>query len=123
MDQAGATRGLSKRLRGRSFLVSLLTDFIANLFIEELQLAEANLIYSGGGHFNIIAPFNKDNIEKIELLLKKINLALYDKFGNRINLIIGTTICDESLYVNTGKFNSRVNFEIQKIKIKYMKNI
>lgn len=118
MDQAGATRGLSKRLRGRSFLVSLLTDFIANLFIEELQLAEANLIYSGGGHFNIIAPFNKDNIEKIELLLKKINLALYDKFGNRINLIIGTTICDESLYVNTGKFNSRVNFEIQKNKNK-----
>jgi len=112
MEQAGAAVGVSKRLRGRSFLVSILTEIIANIFIEKLHLSEANILYSGGGHFNIIVPHSSEVENKIKELTQTINLAIYNKFGGRISLIIGTTKCDETLYSDTGKFIERVNFDL-----------
>jgi len=112
MEQAGAAVGVSKRLRGRSFLVSILTEIIANIFIEKLHLSEANILYSGGGHFNIIVPHSSEVENKIKELTQTINFAIYNKFGGRISLIIGTTKCDETLYSDTGKFIERVNFDL-----------
>lgn len=122
MDQAGSTKGLSKRLRGRSFMISLLTELFANIFLEELKLSEANLLYSGGGHFNIIAPYSDDIINKVNELIKTINLSIYDKLGGRINLVVGLTKCDNTLYSETGKFIHQVNFDLLQKKNKIHEN-
>ena len=118
MNQPGGSKDISKKLRGRSFYISLLTDFIANLFLEKLELTEANIFYSGGGHFNIIAPFNKKVENIISNLSKEVNLFLLDKIGTRLNLVIGQTICDNSLYINTSEFISKVNFDLNNKKFK-----
>jgi CRISPR-associated protein Csm1 len=118
LNQAGGSKDISKKLRGRSFYVSLLNDFIANLFIEKLELTEANIFYAGGGHFIIIAPFNKKVENIISNLSKEVNLFLLDKIGTRLNLVIGQTICDNSLYTNTNEFISKVNFDLNNKKFK-----
>ena len=51
---------ISKRLRGRSLYVTLLTELIANKIISKLNLDSTNIIFCSGGRFTIIAP----NIEK-----------------------------------------------------------
>ena len=118
MNQPGGSKNISKKLRGRSFYISLLTDFFANLFLEKLELTEANIFYAGGGHFNIIAPFNEKVENIISNLSKEVNLFLLDKIGTRLNLVIGQAICDNSLYINTSEFISKVNFDLNNKKFK-----
>ncbi|GAB4455754.1 MAG: type III-A CRISPR-associated protein Cas10/Csm1 [Bacteroidales bacterium] len=122
MEQAGSTKGLSKRLRGRSFIISLFTELFANIFLEKLELSEANLLYSGGGHFNIIAPYSDETIKKVNELIENINLSIYDKLGGRINLVVGLTKCDNTLYSETGKFIQKVNFDLLQKKNKIHEN-
>jgi CRISPR-associated protein Csm1 len=49
--------GVSKGVRGRSFYLQLLSDAIARYVLTSLDsLPDVNLLYSGGGHFYILAP-------------------------------------------------------------------
>jgi CRISPR-associated protein Csm1 len=63
----------AKRLRGRSFYITLLTETIADYFIYELGLQEANILYCGGGHFTILASNEPEIDTKIYELQIKIN--------------------------------------------------
>ena len=51
-----AQKGMAKRLRGRSFYLSLLTESIAHYLLHRLSLPVTNLLWCGGGHFFILAP-------------------------------------------------------------------
>lgn len=82
---------IAKKLRGRSFYVSLLSNTISRYFIDELELYIPNLLYEGGGHFLILAPNNKINKEKVKKIEEKINRMLYEKFTGKLHLILGTT--------------------------------
>lgn len=54
------SRGATSGLRGRSMYLQLLTEVIARYLLNELGLPLTNLIYSGGGHFYVLAPVNSD---------------------------------------------------------------
>jgi CRISPR-associated protein Csm1 len=54
------SRGATSGLRGRSMYLQLLTEVIARYLLNELGLPLTNLIYSGGGHFYLLAPANSD---------------------------------------------------------------
>lgn len=73
-DQIGDMKRVSKELRGKSFFVSMLTDLIAEQYLNALGLSEAHLLFAGGGHFNILVP-GKD-ISPAEDLAHKINQTL-----------------------------------------------
>ena len=69
-------KGAAKALKGRSFYLQLLGDAIAKYILRELGLSVANLLYSAGGHFYIVAPMGSktDNIyENIEKILMEIH--------------------------------------------------
>lgn len=51
-----SSRKAAKTLRGRSFYLQLLTEAILRYVLRELGLPYTNVIYSGGGHFYILAP-------------------------------------------------------------------
>lgn len=87
--QPGRTGGLgnlAKRLRARSVLVSLLTDFVANVILRELGLSSWHLLFAGGGHFNLILPDDRE--EKLNDLASNISAALRHQFGERLELIV-----------------------------------
>ncbi|HXH17930.1 MAG TPA: type III-A CRISPR-associated protein Cas10/Csm1 [Chitinophagales bacterium] len=121
-DIAGDTKGLAKRLRGRSFYVALLTDFIASLFICKLELAEANILYSGGGHFLLIAPSNEEVEKKIDALEKEINLMLRDKLSSRLTLVTGRSSFGNNLFSNASEAIQKVNYELNRNKYKKYSN-
>jgi len=51
-----SARGAARTLRGRSFYLQLLTEAILRFVLAQLGLPSTNVIYSGGGHFFLLAP-------------------------------------------------------------------
>ncbi len=81
-----AQEGMAKRLRGRSFYLSLFNDAVATSILDRLGLPEANLIWCGGGNFLILAP-NTDKVsEELDEIRKEIHLFLMKKFNSSLFL-------------------------------------
>jgi CRISPR-associated protein Csm1 len=56
VEAEGAYRGTAKRLRGRSFYLSLLAEVVADWILREFDLPETNLLFCGGGRFDLLLP-------------------------------------------------------------------
>ena len=51
----GSTRGVARRLRGRSFYVNLLVDVFARFIVKQLDLTPANILLASGGKLLVLA--------------------------------------------------------------------
>ena len=87
-----AMKGTSKRLRGRSFYLSLLNETFADYCLDILDLTIVNKLWCGGGHFAILAPFSKENVEKLEAFEKKINTFLLREFHGSLGFALGSLV-------------------------------
>lgn len=58
--------GVAKRLRARSFKLSVLTEIAAHCILHELNLPISCLLFSSGGRFYILAPADSISINKLE---------------------------------------------------------
>jgi len=59
-------KGAAKGLRGRSFYLELLTEAVVRFILRELGLPITNLLYTGGGHFYLLAPLGVEGeLEKV----------------------------------------------------------
>jgi len=83
-----SSKGALKTLRARSFFLEILTEHIISQFLEEASLPRANIIYSGGGRFYILAP-NIPSIEKLlTSLTERTNTWLFDRFRGKLCLLV-----------------------------------
>ena len=74
----------AKSLKGRSYLVQLLTEVVAQFIIDKWKLKETNILYNGGGNFFILAPnYRKKNIAEIQKIIAEnlIDMNLYLSLG------------------------------------------
>lgn len=71
------SKGAAKGLKGRSIYLQLLSDAIAEYILREMNLSIANLIYSAGGHFYILAPANV-NTEELSKKLEEILMEIHN---------------------------------------------
>lgn len=74
----------AQKLKGKSFFVQLLADICASYIIEKLNLKKANILYSGGGNFFILA--SKCSYKLLEESRKEISKSL---IGTGLFLAIG----------------------------------
>lgn len=65
-----------KGIKGRSFYLQLLCESIAKCILRNLELTDCNIIYIGGGNFNILLP----NTEKVQKEVQE----LIEIFGNNL---------------------------------------
>ncbi|MBF0307993.1 MAG: type III-A CRISPR-associated protein Cas10/Csm1 [Magnetococcales bacterium] len=65
-DSAESTSKAAKRLRGRSFMVSLLTELAALKVLETLELPSTSQIINAAGRFLIVAPNRETVQQKLE---------------------------------------------------------
>ncbi len=105
-DQIGNMRKVARELRGKSFFVSMLTDLIAEQFLNVLGLSQENLLFAGGGHFNILTPLDKNTLTEVKAFTKSINQSL----PGSLNLILATTeTSGDELVKQAGKVFDAVN--------------
>ena len=68
-----SSKGALKLLRGRSFYLEILCENVVYKIIKELDLPKASVLYSGGGHFFILAPNTHEVNEKLQKIQEKLN--------------------------------------------------
>jgi len=83
--------GTSKRLRGRSFYLLMLTEAIARYIIyqKDIDLSIANILYCGGGNFQILLPNVEKIVAKVDEIFTEVNRWLYKEFNGRIGFVFG----------------------------------
>ena len=87
------SKGALKTLRGRSLYIDLLLEEFVDEYLEQIGLSRANVLYSGGGHFYILAPNIEDTKKAIDKLQAKMNRWLIENIGINLYLAIGTAEC------------------------------
>ncbi|BDA09939.1 type III-A CRISPR-associated protein Cas10/Csm1 [Megamonas funiformis] len=87
------SKGALKTLRGRSLYIDLLLEEFIDEYLEQIGLSRANVLYSGGGHFYILAPNIEDTKKAIDKLQAKMNRWLMENIGINLYLAIGTAEC------------------------------
>ncbi len=76
-----SSKGALKSLKGRSFFLELLTEYVVDRILEETQLSRCNVIFTGGGHFFILGPNTDPSLESIQNIRKEINDYLLQAFS------------------------------------------
>lgn len=72
--EGGSTnKAAAKLLRGRSFVVSLISELAADMLCREIGLTTASIVLNAAGKFTILAPNTKETIDKIRVVEEKIN--------------------------------------------------
>jgi CRISPR-associated protein Csm1 len=85
-----ARKGLARRLRGRSFYLTLLTDIFARALIERFHLSETNILWCSGGNFFIVAPNTKQARQVLESFEREVNDFLFNKFKGKLFLALAS---------------------------------
>jgi CRISPR-associated protein Csm1 len=124
MSEAGDGKGLAQRLRGRSYYIVLLTEVIAERLAEAFDVNEVNILYAGGGGFQLLLPKTENYKERIANFTKEINQFLFEKIGGRIGLITGYVEADQTIFQGSSQFIQRAYDHIGEEKArKYESNL
>ena len=120
------SKGALKTLRGRSLYIDLLLEEFIDEYLEQIGLSRANVLYSGGGHFYILAPNIEDTKKAIDKLQAKMNRWLMENIGINLYLAIGTAECSANNLMKSeaqGNLFAIVNKELKDDKtIRYSKD-
>ncbi|GAP23047.1 type III-A CRISPR-associated protein Cas10/Csm1 [Leptolinea tardivitalis] len=79
----------AKTLRGRSFYLQLLTEAVMRLVLRRVGIPGTNVVYSGGGHFYILAPVSSES--KLVSVRKEIGRILTRAHGSELTLTLAWT--------------------------------
>lgn len=89
-EQTGEAKRVGRRLRGRSFLVAAIGDLLAERIVEKLGLTQANVLFVGGGHFNLLLPDSVAMERLLEETIHDLDVALLRDFGLKLGIALGT---------------------------------
>ncbi len=81
-----SSAGAAKSLRGRSAYLSLLCDAVAEYVRRELRLLPCHVLYSGGGHFYLLAPLGAEG--RLRELHAYLTGLLLDFFGGEVAVVL-----------------------------------
>jgi len=85
-------KGVAKGLKARSFELAILSDAVAKWLLRKFKLTNANLIYSSGGKFYLLAPasakteIDAEGEDSINLTLAQ---KFWDSYGGELFLGLG----------------------------------
>lgn len=116
---AGGLTRIAKRLRGKSIIVTVLTDFLPGIILNELDLESYHLLFAGGGHFNLLLPDTPAIEQRFSAVTDNIEKELQKTFGDNLHLNLACMkFTARELVRNAGECFSQVNYQLQKQKSK-----
>ncbi|GAA4410282.1 hypothetical protein GCM10023187_34670 [Nibrella viscosa] len=96
-------RSAAKNLKGRSFYLQLMVDSIVQYLLDGLKLHRANIVYSSGGGFYILAPNTEFTRTELPSLRQKVAQKLRDEQGVKLFLAIDCQpVTQEQVYGKNG---------------------
>ncbi len=86
---------VSKNLRGRSFYINVLIDFMSKYIVRKLGLTISNILYCGGGKFQLLLPNTDKIISVLEEIKLDIQKYLYRNYKTKLGLVLSYIEVDE----------------------------
>lgn len=83
-----SSKGALKTLKGRSFFLELLTEYVVDRLLEEMRLQRSNVVFTGGGHFYLIAPNLPVGRESLATVREEVNGFLLDGYNGSLQQFI-----------------------------------
>jgi CRISPR-associated protein Csm1 len=84
--QPQSVKGVSKRLRGRSFHVIVIAEAAARYILRKTNLTIVNLLHCGGGEFQILLPNEKKAIQAVDEAIGEIERGLFQQFHGELGI-------------------------------------
>jgi len=83
-----SSEGVSKRLRGRSFFLSLLPELVARFILNQLGYPFINVLYASAGKFQILLGYEEGIELKLKLIENDIEELFLKNFGGDLVPVI-----------------------------------
>lgn len=116
-------KNIAKSLRGRSAYVNILIDFMSKYMVRELGLTISNILYCGGGKFQLLLPNTSKTKEKLEKIVQEIEGYLYREYKAKIGLVIDYIEIDEEGITDYATSITRLHDKMQEAKNRKFINI
>ena len=79
-----SSKGALKSLKGRSFYLELLTEYVVDRILEEGQLSRCSVLFTGGGHFHILGVNTEQFLEAMMRVRNEVNAYLFEAFNGEL---------------------------------------
>lgn len=109
ITKAQGVKGISKMLRGRSFYLLLLQDVIARHIIEQVGLFNTNILYSGGGRFELLLPNTGESKRILNNIQIDINKWLFHRYGGELGLVLKSVEANQDTLKDYGGLLLKLN--------------
>ncbi len=103
-----------KGLRGRSFYIQILSEIVAKMILRKFNLPETNLLYSGGGHFNLLLPLTEEIEKELNEIREFVDRILFNAHNGKIALIIDWYPLKWKDFMNFGNVWEKLGYSIAK---------
>jgi CRISPR-associated protein Csm1 len=101
-----SSKGALKSLRGRSFYLELMTEYIADEILNALSLSRSNILYTGGGGFYLLLPNTEKSLQVVKTMKKRVNDFFLERFSVNLYIEFGwNAACAEELMNNSENEN------------------
>jgi CRISPR-associated protein Csm1 len=87
-EAEGEFEHIAKRLRGRSFYLSLLCEVAADFFMRTLGLSAINVLFVGGGRFDLLVPAGAATQAALDAAQARLDDWLLETFTGELGLQI-----------------------------------
>jgi CRISPR-associated protein Csm1 len=111
-----SSKGAIKSLKGRSFFLEIFTEHLVATLLTVLGLARCQVIFTGGGHFYLIAPNVPSAIDGIEEIKRQADEYLWQSFNGRLEQFIEVEPFNKSDLRNIRKPWQRLSGKLQDAK-------
>jgi len=101
--------GVAKRLRARSFSISMLTELVAYRIIADFNLPISNILMSSGGKFYILLPNLVDINERINAIQKQIDTQLMKQYQGELALNVALQTLTGKQFQTFGEVVREIN--------------
>jgi len=112
------TEHVAKRLRGRSFYLALLGDVVTDWLVRELKLTPANVLFSGGGRFDLLIPLCDETQTRLKTLLGELESWLLKAFYGELGIQFATTPVRPSDFADMRAAYERLDTALGKSKLR-----
>ena len=101
--------GIAKRLRARSFYLSILSDVVSHMLLQAFRLPVSNIIYSSGGKFYLLAPNTKDSADLVRAVQQRVDSELLERFHGQLALNLADISFSGPEFEDFGKVMSELS--------------
>lgn len=102
-----SSKGAAKTLKGRSFYLGLIQDYVIQKVKDVFEIEDAHILMASGGRFQILLPNIKDKVKKVRAFVAEINLSLREEFGDTLYLALGEKAFAASSLLNPDEGNGQ----------------